>query len=184
MKVLFIIGASGSGKSYLERQIIDMYPDKFHKIKSFTTRLKRVQEVGDEYHFITKDDYLNLKYQNKIVQETHFDNNIYGSLLDDYSKDKINIIVCVPKSMKQVEDYFNLTENDKYVIYLKKDKQTMINNMLSRGQNLEEINQRLGNDDIDDQIKQYHILINKVICKNTNINTKFFINNILTNLLN
>lgn len=166
MKVLFIIGASGSGKSYLEKQMIDMYPDKFHKIKSFTTRSKRVQETSDEYHFITKDDYLKLKEEDKIVQETHFDNNIYGSLLEDYSKDKINIIVCVPKSMKQVEDYFNLTENDKYVIYLKKDKQTMITNMLSRGQNLEEINQRLANDDIDDQIDIYNVTPNILLNNN------------------
>ena len=51
-KLLVICGPSGSGKSYLENKLCELYPDKYTSLLQFTTRPRREEDKLDSYLFL------------------------------------------------------------------------------------------------------------------------------------
>jgi guanylate kinase len=78
---LFIVSApAGTGKTTLVRMLNDEFPNLTPSI-SCTTRPKRANEVeGQDYHFISKEEFKQKITENAFVEHVEFVGNHYGTL--------------------------------------------------------------------------------------------------------
>lgn len=88
--VLFIIGVSGSGKSYLAKQLQEKFPNEYYKMRQYTTREKRVNETLEDYYFISKEHYNIISHC--LMANTVVNNNYYGTI-PVFKEDKIACLV-------------------------------------------------------------------------------------------
>lgn len=51
---IIIIGKAASGKDYFQKQLVS---NGWIPLRQYTTRPKRPNEVGDEYHFVTEEEF-------------------------------------------------------------------------------------------------------------------------------
>lgn len=108
LNILALAGASGSGKTYIRNRLCSLsetsnkcilrpchnIPTTFHAPIQCTTREKRVGENCLDYVFINKDEYRNLNNTNQLTARTHFNDNDYGTLVQDlvFNEFVVNII--------------------------------------------------------------------------------------------
>ncbi|MGL5718302.1 MAG: hypothetical protein ACRCX2_35185, partial [Paraclostridium sp.] len=72
-KLVCIMGESGSGKSTIEKELIDS--SIFKKIVSMTTRPIRMNEVdGEDYYFVN-----DIKFQKYIIEDMMAEHTEYGT---------------------------------------------------------------------------------------------------------
>lgn len=94
-KIVALFGPAGSGKDYIQKQIIKTAwgTSHLHEIISCTTRPPRENEVhGIDYYFIpSADEFMNRENLQNWLEFTHFRGWWYGTSLKDLSEDKINI---------------------------------------------------------------------------------------------
>lgn len=109
INVIALYGKSGSGKDYFKNLLlseenfsyyseedklsktIDL-KDKFHNVISCTTRPQRAGEKnGETYFFLNNDDFVNKIASGEMVEATVFNNWGYGTLLDSFDRNKLNI---------------------------------------------------------------------------------------------
>lgn len=102
IKLLTISGKSCSGKTFLQNQLIKDNPNLFHKVIQFTTREPRINEKnGKDYYFIK--NFNNYAKNNQILEMLRFsDQTIYGTNFHELKEDKINILICNPRAVKQI----------------------------------------------------------------------------------
>ena len=75
-----ISGPSGAGKSTILKRLFAEFPDKFGFSVSHTTRAPRAgEEDGREYHFTTKEKFLELVEQGGFIEHAQFGGNHYGT---------------------------------------------------------------------------------------------------------
>jgi len=115
-KIVAIVGKSGAGKDYIQRELVETYPDLFHSIVSYTTRPPREGEIdGINYHFVTENNFSRLIYENQMLEYTDFKDWHYGTSIQDLKLDKINIGVFNPKG---VQSLINRPDVDVYVVQI------------------------------------------------------------------
>ena len=130
-KLLMILGPSGSGKDTLMNLLKDKHPDKFIKCISYTTRSPRKDEKqGQNYYYISKENFKKLDSEHKIIGKFEKYGNFYGTSIDlinenikkykdkiiyfDYNIEtaiktleiqslKFNYIAIVPPNIKELE---------------------------------------------------------------------------------
>lgn len=73
--LLFIIGTSGSGKSYITSKLSEK--EGFYKLLQYTTRAKRENE-GNEYYYITKEHFAII--EDRLIATTVVNDNYYGTI--------------------------------------------------------------------------------------------------------
>ena len=109
-KIFVISGPSGSGKTtLLESMLRDIsLSKKLVRSISFTTRRRRSKEIsGKDYFFITKDRFLALRKEKKILEWTKYLGYYYATPKDfvdkEISKDK-HVILCLDaKGMRAIK---------------------------------------------------------------------------------
>lgn len=70
-KLIALFGPSGAGKDTLLNYITSAYPAQFHKVVSYTTRMKREGEKeGEDYYFISPEDFTNRVLQGTMLEAT------------------------------------------------------------------------------------------------------------------
>ena len=152
MKLLIcIVGGSGSGKSTLEDEII--IHDGFSKAISTTTRSKRDGEhQGREYHFVTEDEFKGFKANNDLLESVVFAGNNYGLSKSEFHKNKDHLVFVVePNGLKQILKY---VDNHKelgitpLIIYMNVTEKERFKNMIKRGDNPIDIQERLKDETI------------------------------------
>ena len=114
-KILVIVGPSGVGKDTLMNKILDKYSGKFKKAVSYTSRKKRPGErEGYNYHYVTKEEFLKLIEENKIVEYYFYSGNYYGlpkKELDERTKDKKILYINIGVSATEKIHEFNVPAN-------------------------------------------------------------------------
>ena len=82
--MLVLVGPSASGKTQILKILMEKYGMK--KLVTYTTRPMRVNEVnGIDYHFVSKEEFLN-KLENDFFFETiEYNNNFYGTSKNVFS---------------------------------------------------------------------------------------------------
>lgn len=94
-KIVALFGPAGSGKDYIQKEIMKTIWGKTHlnEIISCTTRPPREGEIdGINYHFMSSsEEFFNWANMNKWLEFTNFRGWWYGTSIEYLSKDKINI---------------------------------------------------------------------------------------------
>ncbi|KAK1150338.1 guanylate kinase [Aspergillus melleus] len=103
-----VSGPSGTGKSTLLKRLFAEYPDTFGFSVSHTTRAPRPGEQnGREYHFTTKEDFLDLVARNGFIEHAQFGGNHYGTSVqavkDIAERSRICILDIEMEGVKQVK---------------------------------------------------------------------------------
>lgn len=85
-KKIIIIGKAASGKDFLQKQLV---LNGWVPLRQYTTRPKRPNEVGDEYHFVTEEEFDNISH--KLVSVQNFNGWKYGFDMDEALKSDVMI---------------------------------------------------------------------------------------------
>ena len=87
MSNIFIISApSGCGKTSLVRELCQTY-SFLEQTVSYTTRTIRSGEVeGEDYHFISKDEFIENKKNNKFIESQNVYDNFYGTTYESINE--------------------------------------------------------------------------------------------------
>lgn len=131
-QVIVIVGPSGSGKSTLESMLVDKLG--FKKAISFTTRKPREGEIdGVDYHFVGKQEAMQLIQDGQAVEHIVFNENIYGVLSKDIqSADRPVVIVAEPNGVFQIKEYCAKNNHQAHFISLFDDISVLINRVVGR----------------------------------------------------
>ena len=75
---IIIIGKAASGKDYLQKQLVS---NGWIPLRQYTTRPKRPNEIGDEYHFVSEEEFDSIVY--KLISVQTFKGWKYGYDIDE-----------------------------------------------------------------------------------------------------
>lgn len=140
--MIVLAGASASGKTEVAKVLASKYGIK--KIVTTTTREKRNNEVdGVDYFFVTKEKFERMILEDRFVEYTLYNGQMYGSTKDQISDDK-----CVVIDPAGLRSYLNLNNDSIVTFYLEADETTRHNRMIFRGDNPDKIKSRIENDRI------------------------------------
>lgn len=134
IKVLALFGESGSGKDTIQTWLLENIPNT-HKPITYTTRPARDYEInGKNYYFISNDEFKELKNNNKILESFYVKDRdwYYGSSIDEFQKDKINIIILTPTGIHNILNYNQL---DILPVYIKAPDKIRLLRSLKREEN-------------------------------------------------
>lgn len=91
IKLIALFGKSGAGKDTIQHWLQEHY-DIFNGLVSYTTRPPRHHEInGKDYNFISTQEFLNKISCNEILEYAEFNEWYYGTAIDAFDKNKINI---------------------------------------------------------------------------------------------
>lgn len=130
--MIVLVGESASGKSSVERYLVDNY--KYKKIVSYTTREPRHGEVdGIDYHFINIPKFLELKEQGFFAEVAQYNSWYYGVAKEDCTDDKVAVLT--PHGLRQVSKIKDINIISFYINVPRRDRLIKI---LQRGDSIEE----------------------------------------------
>ena len=135
IRIVCIMGKSGTGKSTVINDLIKLYPELFYAVKSYTTRQPRENDPEDlKTHEFT--DYVKYnvdKVLGSIISLYESDKGYYSwTTRKSFSEDKINLyaidpIACADLIKKHNNDYIivpiylNLSDEDRFERLRKRD---------------------------------------------------------------
>ena len=140
--MIVLAGASASGKTEVAKVLAKKYG--ITKIVTTTTRDKRVGEVnGVDYFFVSKEEFEKMILDDRFVEYTLYNGQMYGSTKDQIANDK-----CVVIDPAGLRSYINLNNKNIVTFYLEADEETRHKRMILRGDDAEKIKSRIENDRI------------------------------------
>ncbi|KAK3688194.1 guanylate kinase [Podospora appendiculata] len=103
-----ISGPSGTGKGTLFKLLLERHPNTFTFSVSHTTRGPRPGEKnGEDYHFVTKEAFEELKASGGFVESAQFGDNFYGTskanIMEKSAKGKIVVLDIEMEGVKQIQ---------------------------------------------------------------------------------
>ncbi len=141
--MIVLVGASASGKTEVARALKNKYG--LTKIITHTTRAMREKEIdGVDYHFVSVEDFLNLKKDNYFVETTEYNGNYYGTSRKEIEDNKV--LVVDPNGLHA---FVALGDHRIVTFFLNAAESTREKRMLLRGDHPEAIQKRLENDKTD-----------------------------------
>ena len=134
IKIICIMGKSGTGKSTVVKELCK--DEKFHYVKSFTTRQPRPNDPEDinTHIFVDNKHYENNKNEVLALYESPNGYKSYTTI-ESFDDDKINIYVIDPKAFIELVELSktNLNTFDVIGIYLYLDEVTRKGRFEKRG---------------------------------------------------
>lgn len=148
IKILCLSGKAGTGKDTILKSLSQLGLN-FNKIISYTSRPQRENEIdGQDYYFITHEDFLSKIQNEEMLEYTEFNGWFYGIGKDCLSENMWNIGILTPSGIQTLREYDNL----EVIIFpiIASDKIRLIR-QLEREQdpNIDEIIRRYKADQID-----------------------------------
>lgn len=154
--MIVIIGESASGKSTLQKMLVEDNP-KYKKVVTYTTRPMRDGEVdGVDYHFVQKSTFDELVKNDFFVEHARYRDWCYGTAKED-CENKYSVAVLTPAGLRALKRLgFNVIS-----IYLHVDRRTRLISILARGDNIDEAYRRNLSDvgQFDEVIKEVDYVI-------------------------
>jgi len=144
--IVALIGASGSGKTTIERILEKQF--KFHRIISHTTRERRMFEThGKDYYYIDKSSFEKKLNEGDFLEHANFNGNYYGASFSEF-KEGLNVIVVEPHGLYSLLDYSR--ENKDFMVIptpIQIDPKLAAQRMEDRGDGYIKVVERLLNDE-------------------------------------
>ena len=139
--MLVIIGPSASGKTQIVCELIKSY--NLNKMVTYTTRAPRVNEQnGIDYHFISIEEFKEKLDNNFFLEHVLYNGNYYGTAKNELSNDKVVIL-----EKEGLKTYIKEARDKIKIVYVHCSKPIRRIRMISRGDEIENINKRLASDD-------------------------------------
>jgi len=109
--LIIISSPSGAGKSTICNMLINGNKD-IKLSTSATTRVKRQNELdGQDYYFVTKDEFEELESKNQLLEAANIFGNQYGTpkkMVDDSFSKNINVLFDIDwQGARQLNEKFN-----------------------------------------------------------------------------
>ena len=134
--MIVLVGESASGKSSIERYLVDNYGYK--KVVSYTTRPPREGEVdGVDYHFIDNSQFRRLKLQGFFAETATYRDWYYGTAKKDCTDNKIAVLT--PHGLRQISKIDGINTISFYIRVPRRDR---LIKLLQRGDNVDEATRR------------------------------------------
>lgn len=136
--MLVIVGESASGKSTLQKKLIENNPS-YKKVVTYTTRPKRKNEKdGVDYHFISEDKFEKLVKKGFFIEHAKYRDWSYGTAKQDCINAENSVAVLTPAGLRALKRVgANITS-----IYLYVDRRSRLVSILARGDNIDEAYRR------------------------------------------
>jgi guanylate kinase len=145
---LFVLsGPSGVGKSSLRQRVLQTLPELVYSI-SYTSRRPREGETeGEDYHFVSLDNFLVLKAAGEFVEWAQVHGNYYGtsrSQIERHLNEGRDVLLEIDvQGARQVKAYFPRAS---FIFVLPPDRDTLEKRLSMRGTEAEaDMQARLGN---------------------------------------
>lgn len=101
IKVLALFGPSGSGKDKIKQHLCREFNHYIHTVVGCTTRPARENEKdGVDYYFMSPSEFAEAVFDGSMVEASIFNDWGYGTTLDAFDKDKINIGIFNPSALE------------------------------------------------------------------------------------
>ena len=114
---IIIIGKAASGKDFFQKQLVS---NGWKPLRQYTTRPKRPNEVGDEYHFVTEEEFDSIIH--KLTSVQCFNGWKYGFDMDEvFSSD---VMIFSPANIFSMKGIWDARNIDCIVVYLDIDEDT------------------------------------------------------------
>jgi len=137
--IIVLIGESASGKSTIEKELVKK---GLKKIVSYTTRpIRKGETDGIDYHYISKEEFLNKLHGKFFAEYTIYNSWYYGIAIPDCKND--SVVVVEPHGFSQLKKIEGLNIIS---FYIKVDERTRLIRMVERGDNLLEAFRRIFSD--------------------------------------
>jgi len=137
--LILLVGESASGKSTIEKQLVNY---GYSKIVSYTTRPMREGEVnGIDYHYISEEDFLYHLKINFFAEYTIYNGWYYGIAHEDCLDN--SVVVVEPHGFRQLLKIPNLHIKS---FYIQVPERVRLKRMVDRGDNLMEVFRRIFSD--------------------------------------
>lgn len=134
--MIVLVGESASGKSSIEKYLVDNYG--YNKVISYTTRSPRPNEIdGLDYHFISVEEFKELKENGFFAETAVYNNWYYGTAKEDCTDDKIAVLT--PHGLRQISKVDGISTVSFYINVPRRDRLIKI---LQRGDDIEEAYRR------------------------------------------
>lgn len=163
-KIIFITGATCSGKSSLKKFILDN-TSNIHNLQLHTTRPKRDDEDDSDYIFEIPEQFDEYIQEDRLLEymgyDTAYGKWFYGTLKDDIKEGKIYIISgsvdALVRYMSEIkEENLDIKIIPIYLLVSKECMRKRYYKRIGRGLNDPEVERR-----IDDDYKKYNSINNE-----------------------
>lgn len=147
--MIVLVGESACGKSSVQNELVDNWGYK--KVITYTTRPKRDYEVaGKDYHFISEEEFLQLKESNYFLETACYNGWYYGTAkkdcevtIDDFSSgyayEDNKVIVLTPHGLRNLQKYANTNDGVEITaFYIKVPRRDRLIKILERNDNVDE----------------------------------------------
>lgn len=84
-----IVGPGASGKDWLQKKMVEL---GYKPMRQYTTREKRENETGDEYHFITDEEFKKMDEERKFASVNFYRIGWYGVSYDELRESDVAIL--------------------------------------------------------------------------------------------
>ena len=170
--IFILIGPTCVGKTTIVKELLKNIND-LYMTKSCTTRnIRPGEKHGDEYYFISKDEFQHKIENNEFIEWVEFNNNLYGTLLNEFNKKNV-ISILETKGAQKIKSMLN----DVKCIFISPPNIDVIKKrLIARGSNENEIEKRLilANEEMKLSDSFDHKIINKNIDECVKEIKKFF----------
>lgn len=113
MSKYIIVGPGASGKDWMLQRMVKL---GLKPMKQYTTREKRENETGDEYHFVSETVFKDMDDRAKFISVNFYRIGWYGVSLDELKNSDVAILS--PANVKDVFTTFPELRNQFTIIYL------------------------------------------------------------------
>jgi guanylate kinase len=113
MSKYIIVGPGASGKDWLITKMVEL---GMKPMKQYTTRDIRENETGDEYHFVSEEEFKEMEKQEKFISVNFYRIGWYGVSLDELINSEVAILS--PANVKDVFTKFPELRDQFTIIYL------------------------------------------------------------------
>jgi len=113
MSKYIIVGPGASGKDWLIKK---MEEKGYHPMKQYTTRERRENETGDEYHFVSEPVFKDMENKGSFISVNFYRIGWYGVSYDELINSDVAILS--PANVRDVFEQFPELRDRFTIIYL------------------------------------------------------------------
>ena len=140
-KVLVVVGPSGVGKDTVMQKIFEKYPNSFKKGTTHTTRqIRPGEKEGVNYYYVSKEEFLQLQKENKLVENNLYNNNYYGlSKMELEKAEKLDKIMYVIIDINGANAVYKLKIPATFVAIVPESESVLEERLKGRGTESEDV---------------------------------------------